>query len=227
MKKSSWFWLCFVVAIVLAVYFAVRIIMTSIGHGPVSMIKTVSISSVSGKHNLSTVARAVGIAPGTKTYSVNLEDVNARIAAVPDVKTSAVRRSPNGNLSVRVQLHTAVALWTDGENFYPLSSDGTIVRRPIDTRPENTVVFRGPIPDDISEMAKVAHNLVPHLDYLEWIENRRWNIKTMDGITVMLPENDPAASISALMIMDKNHQILSKKITILDMRDSSRILVKQ
>lgn len=227
MRKSFWFWLCFVVAIILAVYFAVRIIMTSLGHGPVATIKSISISSDLGKQNLSAIATSAGIAPGTKTYSVNLDDINARIAAVPDVKTSAVRRLPNGNLAIRVKLHQAVALWTDGENFYPLSADGTIVQRPIEVRPENIVVFRGQLPTDILEIAKTANNLTPHLDYLEWIENRRWNIHTTGGITVMLPEVDPVASISALMIMDKNHQILSKKISVLDMRDSARILVKQ
>lgn len=227
MKKSFWFWLCFVVAIILAVYLASRIIMTSLGHGAAATVKSISISSDSGRQNLSSVAAFSGIPPGTKTYSVNLDDINARIATIPDVKTSAVRRLPNGNLAIRVNLHKAVALWTDGENFYPLSADGTIVKRLIDERPENTVVFRGNLPDDIAEIAKVAHNLTPHLDYLEWIENRRWNIHTLGGTTILLPEQDPVASISALMIMDKNHHILSKRIDVLDMRDSARILVKQ
>ncbi|MDR0726937.1 MAG: cell division protein FtsQ/DivIB [Rickettsiales bacterium] len=227
MKKSFWFWLCFLVAIILAIYFASRIIMTSLGHGDSATIKSISISSDSGKHNLSAIATFAGIAPGTKTYSVNLDDINARIATVPDVKTSAVRRLPNGNLAIKVKLHKAVALWTDGEKFYPLSADGTIVKRPIDQRPANTIVFKGTLSADISEIAKIAHNLTPHLDYLEWIEDRRWNIQTNGGITVMLPEVDPIASISALSLMDKNHQILSRKITVLDMRDSARILVKQ
>ncbi|MDR0741272.1 MAG: cell division protein FtsQ/DivIB [Rickettsiales bacterium] len=227
MRKSLWFWLCFVAAIVLAVYFAVRIIMISLGHGSAATIKSISISSDFSGQNLSFIAAAASISPGTRTYSVNLDDINARIEAVPDVKTSAVRRLPNGSLAIKVKLHKAVALWTDGKHFYPLSADGTIIKRPIDHRPENTVVFRGALPTDIIGIAKTAHNLAPHLDYLEWIENRRWNIHTTGSATIMLPEQDPIASISALMIMDKNHQILSKKINILDMRDSARILVKQ
>jgi cell division septal protein FtsQ len=226
LKKSLWFWLCFAVAIALAVYFSARIIMTTTGRGAASVVKSVHISSDSGRQSLTAIAAQVGIAPGTRTYSVNLDEVGARIAAIPDVRASAVRRLPNGNLAIRVKLHRAVALWTDGLDFYPLSADGTVVRRPIGARPENTVVFRGPLPADISEIAKTARGLAPLTDYLEWIEDRRWNIRTNGGVTVMLPEANANAAVSALMIMDKNHGILSKKISVLDMRDSARILVQ-
>ena len=42
----------------------------------------------------------------------------------------------------------------------------------------------------------------------------------------MLPETDPTSAIARLKVLDKNHQILSKDITVLDMRDDARILVK-
>lgn len=226
MKRNIWFWLCFVAAIVLATYFATRIIMTGLGYGAAARVHNISISADNGNKDLSALAAAAAVAPGTHTYSVDLDALNARIANVPGVRASAVRRLPNGNLSVRVKLYRAVAQWTDGENFFPLSADGTIVRRPADERSPGTVLFRGPLPDDISEITKVAHNLVGHLDYLEWIEQRRWNIVTTGGITVMLPEQDPAAAISSLLVLNKNHNILSKDIKVIDMRDNARILVK-
>ncbi|MDR2413308.1 MAG: cell division protein FtsQ/DivIB [Rickettsiales bacterium] len=224
MKKTFMFWICFAVAILLAVYFAARISMTVLNGGDV--INSIFIFSDSRKQNLSPVELAAGIAPGTRTYSVNLDEINARISKVPDVKTSAVRRMPNGNLAIKLKLHNAIAVWTDGEKFYPLSAEGAIIQRQISSRPENSVVFRGPVPADISKIAKTARNMIRHLDFMEWVEDRRWNINTNGGITVLLPEEDPNAAISALMILDKNHKILSKKIQLLDMRDTARILVK-
>ncbi len=226
MKKSFWFWLCFVVAVIFAVYFATRIIMTTMGHGASAFVKSVSISTDSGRRDLSAVVSAAGIAPGTRTYDVELAQIADRIARVPSVKTAAVRRLPNGNLAIRVRLHHAVALWTDGTSYFPVSGDGTIINTPTDLRPDNSVVFRGALPTDIVDIAKAGHNIASQLDYFEWIENRRWNIQTTDGITILLPENDPTAAISALMLMDKNHKILSRKIQTLDMRDSARTLVK-
>jgi len=226
MKRSFWFWLCFGVSIILATYFATRIIMTVLGHGSAARIHSISISSDTRGPDLNAVAAAVKIAPGTHTYSVDLDSCAARVTDTPGVRRGAVRRMPNGNLAVRVKMYRAVAQWTDGEEYFPLSADGTVVRRPMDGRDAASVLFRGPVPDDISEITKAAHSMTGRLDYLEWIEGRRWNMRTNTGITVMLPETNPAGSIATLMMLDKKHGLLTRDITVIDMRDDARILVK-
>ncbi len=226
MKRSIWFWVYFVVAIVLAIYIATRIVMTGTGRGAGASIRTISISAEPKPKDLTALAAAVGIPGGTNTYSVNLSDVNQRIDNVPGVKNVATRRRPNGNLDIKAQMHTAVALWTDGTHYFPLSADGTIVRRASDTRDEETVLFRGALPDDISDITSAAHNMIEHVDYLEWIEGRRWNLHTTGGITVMLPELNPTNAIAGLIVLNNNHQILSRDIKLIDMRDDARILVK-
>lgn len=226
MKRSIWFWLCFIITIVLAIYFSVRIVMTGLGYTQISHVHNISISADQNDKDLSALAAAATIAPNTNTYSLNLENINSRISSVPGVKHSAVRRMPNGNISIRVSLHQAVALWTDGEYYYPLSADGTIVNRPSDTRTSGDIVFRGRVPSDIREITQITQNLVGDIDYLEWIEDRRWNLHTTGGITVMLPQGDATTAIGTLINLNKQHQILHKDITTLDMRDSARILVK-
>ncbi len=226
MKRSIWFWLYFILAILLAVYFATRTIMTGMGRTKISIVRNISISADIRDKDLSAIAAAASVAPKTRAYSLNLSALNARIDDVAGVNKSAVRRLPNGNLAIKVSLYRAVALWTDGEKFFPLSADGTIVNSPTDTRDEGNVVFRGTLPNDISDITKVAHNLVQDLDYLEWIENRRWNLHTLGGITIMLPENDPISAIGTLMTLNRNHGILTKNITLIDMRDPTRTLVK-
>jgi cell division protein FtsQ len=169
---------------------------------------------------------AAQIAPKTRTYSINLDEMNKRIGNVPGVKESAVRRMPNGNLVVRVKMYHAVALWSDGEMYFPLSADGTIVNQPTSERNVANVVFRGTVPSDISEITNAAHNLVGRLDYIEWIENRRWNIHTNNGITIMLPEDNAISALGTLIALNTKHQILDRKIKLIDMRDNARILVK-
>ena len=107
-----------------------------------------------------------------------------------------------------------------------MSADGTIVNKPTDVRDLSHVVFRGPVPKDIAEITDAAHNLVGQLDYREWIESRRWNLYTNNGITVLLPEQNPIAAIGALVTLNNNHKILNKDIKVIDMRDDARILVK-
>ncbi|MDL2296143.1 cell division protein FtsQ/DivIB [Lachnospiraceae bacterium OttesenSCG-928-E19] len=226
MRKSIWFWLSFVVAILLAVYFATRIIMVTMGNGAASRVKSISISADSSTKNLSNLGAVVAIAPGANTFKVDLDNINARLGTVPDIKESAIRRMPNGNLSIKVKLHRAIALWTDGQNLFPLSADGTIIKRVVPEKPDGTIVFRGSLPSDISEISKVAHNMASDINYIEWIEDRRWNLYTTGNITVLLPEIDPYSAVTQLMMLHQNHNILAKKITVLDMRDPARILVK-
>jgi cell division protein FtsQ len=226
MKKSLWFWLCFVIAIIFAVYFSVRIVMTGMGRGTNAYINNISISADQSDKDLSAIVAAATLAPNTPSYSIDLDMLNERVSKVPGVKKSAVRRMPNGNISVRVALHRAVALWTDGQNFFPLSADGTIVNKPTDVRDMSHVVFRGKLPDDIAQITNAAHNLVGNLDYMEWIENRRWNMYTNSGIIIMLPEENPTAAIGTLISLHNNHHILDKDLKMIDMRDSARILVK-
>lgn len=226
MKRNIWFWLYFIVAILLAIYFATRIIMTFMGYGPISKVKNISISADTSHQDLTAIATATGVSAGTNTHSVNLELVNARLLTSPGVRESAVRRLPNGNLSVKIRLYRAVAAWTDGSFYYPLSADGTIVQQPSSQKSPGTVVFRGSVPKDIENITKSATNLIGDLDYLEFVDNRRWNIITSNGITVMLPEQDPESAIASLVVLNNKHNILHKDIQTLDMRDAARILIK-
>lgn len=200
--------------------------MVHTGHGNLARVRNISISSDRRDQNLSAIAAAAAIAPNTPVKSVNLEHMKNRVCSVPGVKDCAIRRLPNGNIIVRTSMHQTVALWTDGENYFPLSADGTVVNTPTDVRNIADVVFRGELPNDISEITRAAHNLVGNIDYMEWIENRRWNIHTTGGITVMLPETDPTSAISTLIALNTKHKILGKAIKIIDMRDDARILVK-
>ncbi len=226
MRRNFWFWLYFTIAIIAAVYFATRVSTTIMGRAKTSIVRNISISADGNNRDLSAVAAAAAIPPQTRSYSVDLDVMATRINDVPGVRNAAVRRRANGNLAVHAELYQAVAMWTDGKYFFPISADGTIVNTPSETRNEGYVVFRGAVPNNISDITNAAHTMIGDVDYLEWIDGRRWNLITSSGITVMLPEDDGVAAIGALIMLNKNHQILSRDIDLIDMRDSARILVK-
>ena len=225
MRRSIWFWLCFVVAVAMAIYFSTRIIMVGMGYGKLAQVHNISIVTDSKDADMDAMRAAAG-GLVRDSYRVDLGVLNSRIAAVPGVKKSAVRRLPNGNLAVRADMYRAVAQWSDGENYFPLSADGTVVNSPSSTRDIGAVVFVGVLPDDISDITAAARNMVSDVSHMEWIEGRRWNLITMGGITVMLPEENPVQAISTLISLNQNHGLLGKKLKVIDMRDSARILVK-
>ena len=225
MKRSIWFWICFFVAICMAIYFATRIIMVGMGRGKLAQVHNISIVTDSKDADMDAMRAAAG-GLVRNSYKVDLDAFNARIGMVPGVKKSAVRRLPNGNLAVRADMYRAVAQWSDGKFFFPLSADGTVVNNPSETRDTNAVTFVGVIPNDISDITAAARNMVADVAYMQWIEDRRWDMVTNGGITVMLPEQNPIQAISTLIALNKSHNLLGKKISVIDMRDVARILVK-
>ena len=226
MKKSIFFWLYFAVSIILAVYFAVRIITSSMGRGPVSHVKHIEIISNSKDIDVEPIKVAIGITSGTNIKSLDLYNINYRVMNVPGIKNAATRRLPNGNLIIKTQKHDVVAMWTDGVKYYPLSSDGTKIDTPMDVRDKNTLVFAGPLPNDLTDIISSVSPLSEYIDYLTMIESRRWNIYTKSGITIYLPEEKPGVAVNKISVLNQTHKLLSRNIDIIDMRDNARILVK-
>lgn len=226
MKKTIFFWLYFVASIILAVYFSVRIITSLMGRGPVSYVKHISISSNSKDADFEPIRIAIGINSGTNIKFVDLHQINNRVSKVPGIKNSSVRRLSNGDIIVKTELHKVAAQWSDGIYYYPLSVDGTKIESPTTERDENTIVFRGPVPENLTEIINGVSALSKHIDYMIMIESRRWDLHTKNGITIYLPENNPAVAISKINRLNQTHKILSRDIDVIDMRDSARILVK-
>jgi len=225
MKKVLFFWLYFILSIILAIYFATRIITSQLGRGPVSHIKHIEIVSDTKDIDLQPIKIAIGIKPGMTIRSTDLRQINNRVMAVPGVKNASTRRLPNGDLIIKTQQYTAVAMWSDGAMYYPLSADGTKIDTPFDHPDENTVVFRGDLPDDLTDIINSVSGLTEYIDYMTMVESRRWNIYTKNGITIYLPEENPSSAVNKITLLNQTHKILSRQIDIIDMRDNRRILI--
>jgi len=226
MKKTIFFWLYFIASIILAVYFSVRIITSIMGRGPVSDVKHISILSDSRNADLEPIRLATGISAGTKIKSVDLHQVNNRVSKVPGVKRSSIRRLSNGDIIIKTEQHKVAAQLSDGIYYYPLSEDGTKIETPSTERNENTIVFRGSVPENFTEIVNIVSGLSDYIDYIYMVETRRWNIYTKNGTLIYLPENEPSVAINKIKRLNNTHKILSRNIEIIDMRDPARILVK-
>ena len=227
MKKTLFFWLFFVLSIILAVYFSTRIITSYMGRGPISYVKHIEITSNSREIDTEAIKIAIGVQPGTRIRSIDLHQINNRVLSVPGVKNAASRRLPNGDLIIKTQQHKAVAMWSDGLFFYPLSADGTKIDTPFDRPDKNTIVFRGDLPDDLTDILNSVSVLSEYIDYITFVESRRWNIYTRNGIVIYLPEDNPNVAVNKISVLNQTHKILSRDLKVIDMRDGARILVKQ
>jgi len=229
MIKKLLFWLTFALVALGALYFAVRMPTTALGRDTAAPTGRISIYPGRGSLTARDITDALKIRSGGSVYSVNLAQVLSNITALPDVKDAAVRRLPNGRILVRISQRAVVAVWTDGLNFYPLANDGRAIRRPLKEKPDGMLVFAGDLPDNIgliSRAIKREASIFPEIIRVEWIESRRWNLYTHAGVKIMLPEAGWDRALSRLGTRQKQTQILHREISVLDMRDAARTLVK-
>ena len=199
------------------------------GRGPISTVEGIEIIGDVQQTDAEVIKMALGITKGTDIRSIDLNQLNNRVLKVPGIKNSSTRLLSNGNLVIKIEKHHAVAIWSDGVYYYPLSADGTKIDTPSETRDENSVVFRGnteEFPNDLTDIIKSATELSKFIEYMEFIESRRWNIHTNNGTIIYLPENNPTSAITKIKLLNQTHKLLSRNIEIIDMRNDARILVK-
>lgn len=226
MKNRFVFWLISSLTVILVIYVAVRVSIVLLGlGGTLSDIKKLTVYSSNGE--TADIIERLGITPGTK--HIDLDDILAKVSEDPDLSGVAIRRLPNGEINVRADMRVVVAGWTDGKKYYPLDNNGVPINRALPTRPENTLIFSGKVPKDISKIINIVKHtpgLFSRIDRMEFIEDRRWNIFLLNGIKIMLPEENFEEAIKKIDKTNKQNMILDRQIKLLDMRDLSRPLVK-
>ena len=104
MKRSIWFWLCFIISVILAVYFASRVIMVGMGRGSISRVRNISITADKNNKDLSALAVAAVFA-----YIVNrlIPGANYLYMARPEAAPSILDILPP-NFALRLLIMAAV-----------------------------------------------------------------------------------------------------------------------
>lgn len=216
--------MAFGASVLAAIYLIVRISMT--GGGAVT---AVSLDAGAGPLSARDISTAINISGGRSLHSADTDRIFSEISGIPAVRFVSVRKIPSGKLAIAVRQREVVAVWTDGAKFYPLAADGRRLDNAIADAPAGTLVFSGKLPDDISAVVRTVKGipgLSGFLRRVEWTDGRRWNLYTNSGIKIMLPESDMAAALKRLVILHNQNRILDRGISVLDMRDMERTLVK-
>ena len=59
-----------------------------------------------------------------------------------------------------------------------------------------------------------------------FVGERRWNLRTKDGLDIRLPENDVGNALASLSRLDKEERLFSRDIVAVDMRLADRLTVQ-
>ena len=75
-------------------------------------------------------------------------------------------------------------------------------------------------------MLQDVPNLRSRVTAAIWVAERRWNLQIDGAIKIRLPETDPAAALSKLAKIERDHGLLQKDVVTIDLRVPDRLVVR-
>lgn len=221
MKKKILFFINLFLTISFVVYFFIKILdRYMLGNSP--YVKKISIYS--DDKNVNELVLVLSINNKTKIDSLNLKDLNNKISEIRDIKKSSVRKLSNNSILLKIEKYKPIALWADGKDYFIISSEGKVIYK-YKKMEKKFIVIKGKIPEDIVSINLELKGLVDKVDYVSWIEDRRWDIHLKNGLIIKLPEKEPYKRLRSFITLNNLNDLFSKNIEFIDLRNEN-IIVK-
>jgi len=153
-----------------------------------------------------------------------------RLKTNPWIAEATVLKFYPGQLQIDIVERTAFALWQCNGKLSVIAEDGAVlepyVARRFVTLP--LVVGRGAETRARDFLALLAR--YPQVNSVTkaaiFVGERRWNLRTRDGLDIRLPENDVGNALAALSKLDREDHLFSRDIVAVDMRLPDRLTVQ-
>ncbi|MYG42300.1 MAG: hypothetical protein F4203_04030 [Rhodobacteraceae bacterium] len=165
------------------------------------------------------------------SLNLNLNQLKKGITFIPSVTDVELAIEKNGVLKVVVEERIPLVLWYDNEQYHLLDKDGFSL---------DTVTNRNTYYDffviagkdahkkvlEAMEILSVSEKINHHIRGLVWVGQRRWDVIMDRDRVIKLPEKEPLEAMRKLMVLDENENLLSRQISILDLRIPKTIYVR-
>jgi cell division protein FtsQ len=178
------------------------------------------------------ILSAAGIGEHTSLLWINADAARARLKRDPRIAEAAVRKLYPGRLEISLEERNAFALWQHDRQLDLVARDGGVLASVArdDARKMDLPLVVG------LGAATRAATLLAALDSAPEIRaqtaaailiaERRWNLRLKNGMDVRLPEIDPAAALARLVVLDREQKILTRDVSVIDLRLADRTLVR-
>jgi cell division protein FtsQ len=174
--------------------------------------------------------KVIQVREGDAMMEVDLEEVRSRVEKLGWVNEARISRRWSGTLFVEIEERKPFAIWQYREQHQLIDRLGTVI-------PGVAVDAFGHLPQFVGDGANVlAAELTALLDARPALQGRvrassrigkrRWNLIMDSGATVRLPEGREAEALDELIALEKEHNILARGVSMIDMRFTDRLIVR-
>nr|WP_281503044.1 FtsQ-type POTRA domain-containing protein [Ancylobacter crimeensis] len=193
----------------------------------------ISTVNLSGQNHVSPgeILATAGVKPTSSLPFLDAEAARMRLEEMAWIKRATVQKFYPDRLDIQVVERQGYALWQKDGKINVIARDGTVIA-PYSDDPRYVK-----LPIVVGEGAE-AHvvEIVEALDLVPGVRDqvraairvadRRWTLKLRNGIDVRLPETGLDGALASLAVFDRDKSLLSRDITVVDLRLADRVTVR-
>ena len=166
---------------------------------------------------------------GSPTLGLDADLMRAKLERNRWIKRARVTTRLPGTVFIEIDERRPFALWQRDGRLRLIDDEGDVITdRQLHRYAHLPLIVVRSEPErarPVLEMLGREPDLARRVRALIEVGGRRWNIRIDNGIDVRLPEAEPATAWSELAQLDRRHALLARRISTIDLRIPSRIVV--
>jgi cell division protein FtsQ len=176
------------------------------------------------------VLTTAGVTGRASLLFLDAAAARARLMSNPWIADAAVLKLYPDRLQITITERQAFALWQKDGHISVIADDGTVLEPFVERRYVTLpVVVGGDAERDAKEFLTLLGRYPDVRSLVRasiLVAKRRWDLKLLNGIDVRLPETDVPAALQRLVQLDHDKKLLTRDITMVDLRLSDRVTVQ-
>ena len=182
------------------------------------------------QHDPEEILAALDLRPGKSIIGFDASAARKALESIPWVKSAGVEREYPNTLKINVAERTAIALWQMNQQVTLIDDQGVAMGQPRFLLANHLPLVTG---DGANTAAAELVNdlsaipaLQQHVTGAARVGKRRWTLYLDNGVKLALPEQGVPEALNLVGRLDRDQAILSKGISMLDMRVPGRMTVQ-
>ncbi|MFK8250245.1 cell division protein FtsQ/DivIB [Ancylobacter terrae] len=193
----------------------------------------IQVVNLSGQSHVSPneILATAGVKPTSSLPFLDAEGARTRLEQLAWIKQATVQKLYPDRLDILVVEREGFALWQKGGKINVIARDGTVIA-PYSDDPRFVrlpIVVGDGAEKHVVEVVEALDRVPGVRDQVRAairVADRRWTLKMRNGIDVRLPEQDIDGALAALAVLDRDKQLLTRDVTVIDLRLSDRVSVR-
>jgi cell division protein FtsQ len=192
----------------------------------------VEVVALSGQKQLSRddVLTSAGVTDNTSLLFFDVSAARARLKSNPWIADATVQKLYPDQLQISITEREPFALWQRNGQVWVISSDGIVLEPFTAQRFTNLPLVVGEGAEIRAKEFTALLDRYPEIRELVraciLVAERRWNLRLRNGIDVRLPESDVARALDQLAKLNRDHKLISRDVTAIDLRLPDRVTVR-